>query len=341
MALYTISRIQKEDKKAQVPNFVGMNILDVYYEIEKINKTLNTNINIKVIPILNEEFIKYKVISQTPTFGIPIRDNRDIVLKVSIGDKSLKVPNFIGKNFVQVQKSLHNKKIVDSHKLLNKKKLNKINNTLQNNKTDPQAINLLILDNAIFVNHNEFPKGTIIDQHPKEKTLINKYTYINFKVSLGKNNYIKLPSYIGKYIEPVTKILKNKNIFVKIITVKGDHKNFGKITKQSINPGTKLFKGESITLHVVNNDIKNALNNYKMIKFIVPMSYHDSDNSKLTKLDKKIMVKIEVKDNSNKITVFEGYKNIGEKIVEWIRVLGKAKVTVYLNNNKHLSYSLK
>ena len=139
------------DKKeeAEVPNVAGLSILEAETKLKDAGFEIADEYDEKYSNEVEEGF----VISTNPPAGVKRVKGYDITLVISLGSNAIKVENYVGKNFEDVEKMLEDK-------------------------------GLYVFKETVEVDekNNKYKKGTIISQSVKEGTLLNEGDSITFKV---------------------------------------------------------------------------------------------------------------------------------------------------------------
>lgn len=104
-AEYKIKQLLKSEKEIPTPNLIGLDILNAFEKIDKINQNLKKSIKIEVIPILNDHPLKYIVVKQYPyPKNLTIKEGQTIQLMISKGNLTPKIPNYVGLPIEKVKK---------------------------------------------------------------------------------------------------------------------------------------------------------------------------------------------------------------------------------------------
>ena len=188
-------------KNITVPSLVGK-------PVEVAENTLkDLHLRYSVDEIANNEVPAGQVISQTPSAGTKVKEQRIIHLTVSKGGEAILIPDLKGLTLEQA-----------------KERLNKL------------GLSIGAIENG---NDPDLADNLIISQSPQPATRVNKGTSVNIVMNMKKP--ITVPSLVGMTLGDAEKVLAEEHMTIgNIITMNGvssDDSNVV-IVAQNIEPGT-------------------------------------------------------------------------------------------------------
>ncbi|MDD5687269.1 MAG: PASTA domain-containing protein [Elusimicrobia bacterium] len=195
-----------------VPNLIGKNIADALDELSSLNLFLK-----KTGEDFNVNMPAGMIISQTPSAGSVIKENRAINIIVSSGGEVIFVPN------------LTNQTVRTAQVLLRK-------NGLDFGEQDEKYSEVI-------------EKDRIISQSPLPRSPIQKNGLVNIVVSLGipPEGVLVIPDFVGKNITEAENWAKQNNITIKSINKISDSSVAeNTIIKQTPEEGIAINKNQSV-----------------------------------------------------------------------------------------------
>ena len=226
------------------------------------------------------------VISQDLAEGQTVRKDRIVELTVSEGPKMTEVPSVVGQNRTNAEMLLANRnlsaEIVEEHDSL-------------------------------------VPVGVVIEQFPVGGEMVNEYSKVTLKVSMGaKQVFVEMPSIIGRTVTDATAYLQERQIYINAITYEPSDEFYnGEIIYQSVAEGTEVEQGSSVDVVVSEGPgptVKSATVNYT-----VP-----DDGTEHT-------VRITVEDSAGLEEAYNAKVMPGQQISQPVRYLSAATITIYLD----------
>lgn len=309
-----------KSKDAQVPNLVGKSVEDV-------EKTLkDTKFKYEVLEEKYDVTIdKGLVISQTPEFkaDYKIKEDTKIGIIVSLGQKLTIVPKVTGKTEEEAREELEQK--------------------------DLEVVVVEEFDKKV-------EKGIVIKQDVEPEKEVAAGITVTITVSKGIEEST-VPNVTGKpKAEAITELEAAGLTVATVLTTEDKTKEDGTVVKQSIEGGTNVEKGSTITITV--NQIQQAVSgtvkvNLKSILGYTP-KYEDKVNHTTNTIDKvtvapqsvevKIVVdgetvykKLHKEDETNISAPISGIGTVTVKVFV-DDVLGNRTKTVNLNNEKEIVF---
>ena len=200
-------------KETSIPNIVGIS----KEEAERIITEKKLIVG-EVKEEYNTDVEKGNVISQEPTYreNFNIKEGTKINYVVSLGVEETVVPKVVGKTEEEAIQVLEEAKLKYEIKEENSKKVE---------------------------------AGYVIEQETDPDKTVNAGDIVVLHVSLGVKK-ITAPSVLGKSEKDATKELKNAGFKVIVSTEEDTSKDNDKVLKQSIDAGTEVEDGSSITITV-------------------------------------------------------------------------------------------
>lgn len=158
---WILPSIVRDRKIINVPNIVGMKYDDA------VQTLVSMNLDYKIVAKQNnDKYPKDYVIKQTPPAGTQVKESRQILLTISIGQVSITVPYVINKQETYAK------------------------NDIQNSE--------LVIGNVNYVNNDSIPKGVVISQNPPPGRNVPYNTSVDLTISLGPENILLMPDLVGK-----------------------------------------------------------------------------------------------------------------------------------------------
>ncbi|RLD18222.1 MAG: hypothetical protein DRI36_01975 [Caldiserica bacterium] len=184
----------------------------------------------------------------------------------------------------------------------------------------------LVLGEINKVYSNEYKKGRIISQEPEEGEIVKKGSMVSVIVSKGPSTIsgtFLMPDVVGKNIEEVKDIFFDMGIEIdekNISKVVNNRVPDGTVLKQIPPPGELIEDGSEISLVISERrEIKEILH-VETFYFEIPQG-PDERHLKVIKEDLK-----------GKEVVIDSIEKPGTKILKEIKMYGKAKVLIYLDD---------
>ena len=182
------------------------------YNILKAEEILN-NLSFKTEIIksaYNKKYSPNQVVSMIPRAYTKVKKGRTIKLKIAGDKEDIMLTNFI-------DQSLRNTKII----------LDRSN---------------ILIDTLIYEFNNRIPKDNIIDQYPKENTLMKSFDKVTLIVSLGSPpDYYIVPNLININFKTAKEIVSKAGLKIGSITYEYNSEILhNTILEQSLTEGMKL-----------------------------------------------------------------------------------------------------
>ncbi len=196
-----------------LPNLVNMKIEDAKASLEKLK--LEYNIEERYDPEVDAGI----VISQEPAYqeNYNIRDNRKIDLVVSLGQKLTTVPKVVGEEKAKALEMLEEKE-------------------------------LEVVVNEVF--DKEVEKGIVTKQDVDPDSEVAAGSTVTITVSKGIEE-TTVPNVVGKTQEEATKMITEAGLSISTVLTEEDKtKDDGTVLKQSLEAGSPVEKGSSMTITV-------------------------------------------------------------------------------------------
>lgn len=209
-------------KEVDIPNLVGI----TREEAEKAISDRKLQLG-EVKEEFNSEYEKGKVISQDPPYreNYNIKEGTTIKFVVSLGIEETTVPKVVGLKQEEAIKALEDAKLKYEIKEENSKKVE---------------------------------AGYVIEQETEAEKTVNAGDKVVIHVSLGVKK-ISVPSVLGKSEKDATKALKDVGLKVVTTTDEDSSKDNDTVLKQSVDAGTEVEEGTSVTITINNiTQTKNA-----------------------------------------------------------------------------------
>ena len=279
-------------KDIQIPNVVGKSREEAKLEIE--NNKLIYNI---AKEIYSADVEAGYVISQNPEYinNYSVKEGSTISVVISKGKEMVKMPKVVGMEFSKVQNELGDLGI-------------KIEEIKESSETVEPGI---VIKQEIEAN-KEIESGTTVKIHVSTGTARKKVT---------------ITSVVGKNAEEAKNELTEMGLEVNIIEEENTAKSDGVVLKQSLEVGTSVYEGDSITITVnkIEQNKQGTINiNVKSLaKKYVSDVVEDEDKEETT--DSTVSIKVMVdsdtiydksvsRNTENLNLTFEGKGNVSIKV---------------------------
>ena len=200
-------------KDVDIPNLVGITKEEAEKAITERKLQLG-----EVKEEYNSEYEKGKIISQEPPYreNYKIKEGTTMKFVVSLGIEEAVVPKVVGLKQEEAIKALEDAKL-------------KYEIVEENNK--------------------KVEAGYVIEQETEPEKTVNAGDKVVIHVSLGVKK-ISVPSVLGKSEKDATKELKNVGLKVVTTTDEDSSKDNDTVLKQSVDAGTEVEEGTSVTITI-------------------------------------------------------------------------------------------
>ena len=200
-------------KEVDIPNLVGI----TREEAEKAISDRKLQLG-EVKEEYNSEYEKGKVISQDPPYreNYNIKEGTTIQFVVSLGIEEATVPKVVGLKQEEAIKALEDAKLKYE---------------------------------IVEENSKKVEAGYVIEQETEPEKTVNAGDKVVIHVSLGVKK-ISVPSVLGKSEKDATKALKDAGLKVVTTTDEDSSKDNDTVLKQSIDAGTEVEEGTSVTITI-------------------------------------------------------------------------------------------
>ncbi len=297
--------LMRSTPSLKLPNVARKDVLEAVDELQKL----------KLKVVLSEQYSseipRYTVISQRPDPGMTVRQNRSIVLKVSLGKKVAVMPNFLGVNSSDAKLQ-----IIEMFSAFEKAPL--------------------IVE---IPKGSDKPSGTILSQEPNPKEIIPLGKDIVFVVSRGEGtNRVEVKDYLLKPYKDVAAQLRGFGIEVRQEAREAAKtSDVGKIFSQSIKDGVELAQGDVITFMVAvpkevmqSGEDKEKLRIYYITVPGKPEKSDTTDSKKAPKVKKKNL-ELRVTDQLGLEVALKRAVAPGENCALPYKTLGSGKVEIWVD----------
>lgn len=310
MTVLLVASIAKPLTK--VPAVKALNVVDASIEIQ--DKGLMVEIDSK----FDNNIDKYTVIEQFPRPGITVRKGRIVTLLVSMGRDVYTAPNVVGMNRDEAEK------------ILNQMNVNYEMTVIQN---PDYAVNTVI--------SQDIPPNKEVERSIKMKILVNS--------DVNRGEY-RVGDFTRQGVDLVVKTLLANSVqpaLEKVTTKNADED--GMVLSQSTAPGTVIPKNTQMTLQVGvygEDDLEREKYNYYVFSYYLntlgTVSSNDAAAMGDTNLaNREAAVRILLSDEKDQQQeIFNKNALYGEQISLTFKAYGKAKLSLFINNNfvKEMSY---
>ena len=255
------------NKDVQVPKLVGLTVDEVKKQLEgtKLSYTIEEKYDVTVESGL--------VISQDPEYksDYTIKENENIKIIVSLGQKMVKVPKTTGMKEDEAKAALENEDLeVEVIEEFNKK----------------------------------VEAGYVISQDIDANTEVAAGSIVKITVSKGIEE-VSVPNVVGKSKDDAVKELTEAGFTITATLIEEDKtKEDGTILKQSLNPGETVEKGDKITITV--NQIQQVVNGTATINLKSVLNYTTQYTNSTTQSNSTGNTQVEVPPKNVKVKVVVG-----------------------------------
>lgn len=220
--VFIFPKITEETKK-EIPDVSGMTVSQAENALENDGFEVQS----KTKKEESEEVEKDKVIGTDPEVGRSMKKGTKVTLIVSKGSAKIKIENYVGKTYTDIQK-----------------KLEKAGITVIINKKD--------------VSSSEGVKeNTILEQDVKAGEKLGKGDTITLTIP---NVYVAYPNFTdGTYdVSSIEKFCETNKVTLDITYVEDSSKTDGTVIYQNMSAGSKVVEGANLRIKVVKNTTKNT-----------------------------------------------------------------------------------
>ena len=255
------------NKDVQVPKLVGLTVDEVKKQLEgtKLSYTIEEKYDVTIESGL--------VISQDPEYksDYTIKENENIKIIVSLGQKMVKVPKTTGMKEDEAKAALENEDLeVEVIEEFNKK----------------------------------VEAGYVISQDIDANTEVAAGSIVKITVSKGIEE-VSVPNVVGKSKDDAVKELTEAGFTITATLIEEDKtKEDGTILKQSLNPGETVEKGDKITITV--NQIQQVVNGTATINLKSVLNYTTQYTNSTTQSNSTGNTQVEVPPKNVKVKVVVG-----------------------------------
>ena len=287
-------------KDVDVPNIVGIERNEAENMIKEAKLTVGN-----ITEEYNGEVAKGYVVSQDPEYKEAyntVKEKSPVNFVVSLGLEETTVPKVVGMTEEEAEKALEEAKLKYEIKEENSKKVE---------------------------------AGYVIEQETEPDSKVNAGDTVIIHVSTGVKK-ITVPSVLGKSEKDATKELKNAGFKVVVSTDEDTSKDNDKVIKQSLDAGTEVEDGTSVTITVnkiVETKTANLTINVKSLlggKVVYEETTEgEGENAVTTKVAKEVKVKITV---AGEVKYNESTDPTTTNLAQPITGKGTVEVKVYIDD---------
>jgi len=272
----------------EVPEVVGKKLEEAVVLLSQ------SELGLKVVrKKFSEEIPAGVIISQTPSPGTKVRQNRVIEVVVSGGARLVTVPSVVG---MKVREA-------------------KINFSRSGIK----------IANISYV-HSKFPQDEVISQDPPGGTEVSREEGISLLVSMGPSRMqLMVPDLRSKKIEEVVEWLEGAPLIIAMIKEKISEEEEGTVLSQSPPPGSMVEENTGIELVV-------SASPHKFEKVPLSPQKWVLTSVKVPLGFGKKKVSVVISDEEGEKTINYGMYSPGERIWISSEVVGKGEMRVYIED---------
>ncbi|WP_028991665.1 Stk1 family PASTA domain-containing Ser/Thr kinase [Thermoanaerobacter thermocopriae] len=194
-----------------VPNIVGLSL-------NQASKILSDhNLNMEISEEQYSDKPENTILSQDPSQGSVVKAGSTVYVVISKGRQVVVVPNVINKDYLEAKNILEN---------------------------------MGLKANIIEQYNDQFAKGYVFDQNPRQGVQVEYNTAIDLYVSKGQQPAI-MPNVVNMTLEEATTALENAGLKLgKVIYKETTEVPEGVVLEQSVSPDSEIQKGSTIDLIV-------------------------------------------------------------------------------------------
>ena len=254
-------------KDVVIPDVIGLEYEEARDDLEELNLKTNREL------VHSEKFKEGLVVKSDPKADRILKEKSVVTLFISEGEEPQEFENYVGQDFLQVEKALKDAGFSDIIK---------------------------------YEKTSEKPKGEIINQiQPKpKKEVVPSETTVIFEVSQGPETIV-LDDFIGKNKDVFVGYAEKFNLKTDITEEYSDTVDANYIIKQSPSPGTNLEVGSTVSI-IVSKGEKEVESRTHSVTFTVPFEPEDDEK------EQNIVIYIDDLDN-NLTDVFKEEKITKDK----------------------------
>ena len=179
----------------------------------------------------------------------------------------------------------------------------------------------LVLGELTTRSSMKYEEGIVLNQNPIPGSSVEKGSFVNVLMSNGKptNGTVLMPDWFGKSAVEAKKWAMDENYEVNVIAKQTTLANPGEVFKQTPKFDEKLTSETKIVFYVADEKSSLALKN-KNFEYVVP----DGKKNK--------RIRLVLSDENGDRDIFNGVRAPNAKISIPVKVNGKARVKVFINN---------
>ena len=210
-----------EETKTEIPDVAGMTVKQAENTLENDGFEVNS----KTKKQESDEIEEDKVIGTDPEVGRNMKKGTKVTLIVSKGSSKIKIENYKGKTYTEIQKKLEKAGIT------------------------------VIIDKKDVSSSEGVKENTILEQDVKAGEKLGKGDTITLTIP---NVYVAYPNFTdGTYDESsVEKFCTTNNITLDVTYVEDSSKTDGTVIYQNMSAGSKVVTGANLRIKVVKNTTK-------------------------------------------------------------------------------------
>ncbi|MDI6794646.1 MAG: PASTA domain-containing protein [bacterium] len=252
-------------------------------------------LQIKKVSQYHNTVAENHIISQSPPPGSMVRAGRQIKIIISLGPAQIEVPDLTGNSLFQAKNQL--------------------------SRAGSEIYRGLKVGYISYIYSDKVSSDRIISQTPPPNFSAPKGTPVSLLVSMGAfPTYLYMIEFRGTTLKEVEKAMEKLDITLGRIDQEiRDDLPRGTIIDQSPLCGYKIKKDQPIHLVVSTKSYEEQEFRYKAFNYIVPQGFYEKD------------VRIVLVDEIGERDIYHKWREPGAKIELVLRVIGQAKVTIYLD----------
>ena len=232
------------------------------------------------------------IISQQPSPGTVVKKGKIVKVRLSSGGRVVFVPNLIGKTLRQAEIILHQSG--------------------------------LVIGEETWTYSNTVKKHCIVTHDPLPDEVIPKGGMVNLIISQGPTSFVEvplMPNLLGKNIREVQRLLEDMDLGVnKVGSVVNDSVREGIVLKQKPQPNEIITDETMVALVISRKSRVEQVIRDETIYYEVSQGGSERN------------IRIEIEDDQGLRIVYEQSQKPGTKIKKDVKVLGRATVSIFVND---------
>ncbi len=275
----------------EVPNVVGKQVSVAKNILE------DNHLRVSTSEVSNPDVPAGQVISQTPSAGEKVKEQRTIHLVVSKGVGDITVPDLSGMTVEQAKARL--------------KELG------------------LVIGKISTGNNQDKPDAVIISQSPSGDSKVTKGTTIDITINKLVAKKVEMPNVIGMTLKDARDALNSLELSVNQIAGSVDEKSV--VTEQSVKAGQKIDVGGAVNLTTTLKEEAKSKDEKSSSSNSGRNTTNGTVDVTVPSGSKEQSLRIVVQDDTGSAVIYDGTNKPGDRVVKKVSGVGNVRIQVYLN----------